>query len=408
MRVGSFIARRITSDKLRAFSGLVVNLSVVATALGVVIMILTLAFISGFQQEISNKVYGFWGNIRVQQHLSYSTDISDEVTSNANDTVINILKRNPTIKSVDPYATKATLIKSKANMEGIMLKGVNKDFTKDRMLPFMIKGNWLNFDTANPAIVISAYTARILELDTGQKVFLYFMNKENGLPRIRSARVCGIFKTAIEEYDRTFAIVDIGLIQKLQNWGTDRISGYEITLNDNEKDELTSGELMDQMPLSWYATPVKEIYPNIFDWLDLQDLNRTMIIVIMCIVAIINLISCLLILILERSKMIGLLKAVGAKDIVVQEIFWKQGLFVSLRGVFWGNIIGLFLCWLQQTTGIIRLDEAAYYLKVAPIQLVWWHVLAVNIITIGVCFIVLLIPSLLVRKIQPVKALRFQ
>ncbi len=408
MRVGSFIAKRIIVRKQRAFSGMVIQLSVIATALSVAIMILTLAFVSGFQQAIADKVFSFWGNVRVQQHLSNTTDLADEVPGIANDTVISLLKKDPRIRWVDPYATKATLIKSKANMEGIMLKGVARDFAFDRMRPFMLKGSWLTYDTANPSIVISAYTAKLLELDTGQKAYLYFLNKENGLPRIRTVRVSGIFKTAIEEYDRSFAIVDIGLIQKLQQWGAERLSGYEVTLKDYRQDKNTADELMDRMPLSWYATPLKEIYPNIFDWLDLQDVNRTMIITIMCIVAIINLISCLLILILERSKMIGLLKAVGAHDSVVQEIFWKQGLYIGLKGIFWGNIIGLSLCWLQQATGFIRLDEAAYYLKSAPVKIIWWQIIAVNTGTIGVCFIVLLIPSLLVRKILPVKALRFQ
>ena len=371
-------------------------------------MILTLAFVSGFQEAIAKKVFSFWGHIRMQQHPAYSSDLSDEIPSIPNDSVISAAKANPSVKSIDVYANKAALMKSKTNMDGLMLKGVDQKFSSSRILPFLIKGNWLNFDTLNPSVVISAHTARILELDTGQKAYLYFMNKDGTSPRIRSVKVAGIYKTSIEEYDRTFAMVDIRLIQKLQGWSRGEISGYEITLQDYRDDRNTLDDLLDKIPLSWYATSIRDIYPNIFDWLELQNVNRTLIIVIMCIVAVINLISCLLILVLERSKMIGLLKAVGATDGQVQGIFWRQGLYISLKGVLWGNLLGVSLCILQDLTGFIRLDETAYYLQVAPVKLIWWQVVAVNAGTFGICFFILLIPSLLVKKISPVRALRFQ
>lgn len=370
-------------------------------------MILTLAFVSGFQHAIAEKVFNFWGHIRVQQHPSYSADLSDELPSRGNDTVLRLIKNNSAVRSVDAYASKASLLKSASNMEGVILKGVDANFSRERMLPFLIKGSWLSFDSTLPSILISAHTARVLELDTGHKAYLYFMSREAAAPKIRPVKVAGIYKTAIEEYDRSFAIVDMSLIQKLQGWGTDEISGYEITLNNYQQDRMTANALLDDLPVSWYATPLREIYPNIFDWLELQNTNRTLIIVIMCIVAVINLISCLLILVLERSKMIGLLKALGSRDALVQGIFWRQGIYISLRGILWGNILGLILCFLQQTTGFIRLDESAYYLQVAPVRLIGWHVLAVNAGTFIVCVLLLSLPALLVRKIEPVRALRF-
>ncbi len=407
MRVGSFIAKRLTGRQKKDFSGMVIKLSFFATAISVAIMILTLAFVAGFQQAIADKVFSFWGHIRVQQHPSYSAGLSDEMPSVAKDSIYQVLKASSGVVHADAYITKAALLRSKANMEGLMLKGVGQNFAVERMKPFMVKGSWLSKDSANPSVIISAYTARVLELDTGQKVFLYFMDQTGGAPRIRSVRVSGIYKTAIEEYDRSFAITDMRLVQKLQNWDTASISGYEITLNDRNKDKQIQQDLLEKLPLDWYVNSLREIYPNIFDWLQLQNVNRTLIITIMCIVAIINLISCLLILVLERRKMIGLLKSVGASDFQVQEIFWRQAAYIAFKGIVWGNIIGLALCFLQQKTGFISLDESAYYIKQAPVKIIPLQILLVNIGTIFVCFIVLLIPSFLVKKIKPVQALRF-
>jgi lipoprotein-releasing system permease protein len=292
-------------------------------------------------------------------------------------------------------------------MEGIMLKGVGKDFSRERFSSFITNGQGLSFDTLHPSVIISAHTARALTLDTGQFVYLYFMNERSEKPRVRKARVAGIYKTAIEEYDRKIAITEMDLLQKMQGWEKTYVSGYEVTVDDHRKDSVIINSMLDIMPVDWYVTSVKEIYPNIFDWLNLQDTNRGLIIGIMCIVAIINLISCLLILVLERRRMIGALKAFGATDWQVQGIFWRQGMLIALKGIFWGNVVGLLFCWLQSYFGLIRLDESAYYIRVAPVKLIGWHVLYVNAGTILICLSTLLIPSLLVRKINPVQALRF-
>jgi lipoprotein-releasing system permease protein len=407
LRIGSFIAKRLNRQRGKDFSGLVIKLSFFATLLSVAIMILTLAFVAGFQQAIADKVFSFWGHIRVQQHPSYSAGLSDEMPSIAADSVYQVLKKSQNVVSVDPYVTKAALLRSKSNMEGLMLKGVDHNFSYKRMKPFMERGGWLSHDSTQSSIVISSYTAKVLEVDTGQKLFLYFMNQDGGAPRIRSVRVNGIYKTAIEEYDRSFAITNMGLVQKLLNWDSSSISGYEITINNANEDKHVQEAFMEQLPVDWYANALRDIYPNIFDWLQLQNVNRTLIITIMCIVAVINLISCLLILVLERRKMIGLLKSIGASDFQVQEIFWRQAAFIALKGIVWGNIIGIGLCVLQQTTGFITLDESAYYIKVAPVKIIPIQIILVNIGTILICFLVLLIPSFLVRKIRPVQALRF-
>lgn len=370
-------------------------------------MILTLAFVSGFQEAIAKKIFSFSGHIRVQQHPPQSSDLSDESPSIANDTIRDLIRLTGRVLSVDPYINKTCLMRSQTTMEGIMLKGVESDFTKNRFESFIIRGEGLSFDTTRPSVLISSYTARSLGLDTGQQVYLYFMSERTEQPRVRKVRIAGVFKTAIEEYDRNFAVTEIDFLQKMQQWDRSAISGYEVSIDDHQKDRAIVSNILDNIPVDWYATSVREIYPNIFDWLNLQDTNRGLIIGIMCLVAMINLVSCLLILVLERRRMIGVLKAFGAADIQVQQIFWRQGILIALKGIFWGNIVGLALCLLQSQLGFIRLDEASYYIRVAPVKIIPWHVLVINGGTIILCLGVLLIPSLLVRKIHPVQALRF-
>jgi lipoprotein-releasing system permease protein len=298
-------------------------------------------------------------------------------------------------------------LKSNTSIEGLFLKGVNANFSIERMRPFLQEGRWMSFQNASVEMVISGYTARILQLKVGDKAFIYFMSKDGSASRVRPVTVCGIYKTAIEEYDRSFAWIPLSFLQKISGGDSLSISGYEVSLHDQGKEAQVAGALMDALPVSWFATPLDQLYPNLFDWLNLQDVNRRMIIIIMCIVAIINLVSCLLILVLERSKMIGLLKAVGATDLQVQGVFWRQGVRIGFKGVLWGNLLGLAIAFIQQATGFIRLDESAYYIREAPVKLIWWQIVWVDMVTLIVCFLVLLLPSLLVRRIRPVEALRF-
>lgn len=410
MNVASFIARRLVFQKNQSFSRFIIRLSAAATAISVAVMILAFAFVEGFQYTVSSKVFSFWGHLRVQQQQSSSSGLAEELPVEKNDTVYNILRANKSVKLVDAFATKSAMLKTRESIEGVLLKGVEKNFSKERLEPFITNGKWLQFDDSltNNQILISAYTSKQINATVGDRILIYFIDNNSTTPRVRPVTICGIYKTGIEEYDKTFAIVDINLIRKLNGWTATQIGGYELTLFDYRKDYRTNNELLDQIPVQWFSTPLREIYPNIFDWLELQSTNKQVILIIMCIVAIINLISCLIILVLERSKMIGLLKATGAADSTIQIIFWNQALIIAIAGMILGTLLGLGICWLQQTTHFIKLDEAAYYVSSAPIRVIWWQVLLINIITFVVSFLILLIPSLLVKKISPVKALRFE
>lgn len=410
MNVASFIARRLVFQKNQSFSRFIIRLSAAATAISVAVMILAFAFVEGFQYTVSSKVFSFWGHLRVQQQQSSSSGLAEELPVEKNDTVYNLLRANKSVKLVDAFATKSAMLKTSETIEGVLLKGVEKDFSKERLEPFLTKGKWLQFDDSvvNNQILISEYTAKQISATVGNKILIYFIDNNSTTPRVRPVTISGIYKTGIEEYDKTFAIVDINLIRKLNGWSSTQIGGYELTLFDYRKDYKINNELLDEIPVQWFSTPLREIYPNIFDWLELQSTNKKVILIIMCIVAVINLISCLIILVLERSKMIGLLKATGAADAQIQIIFWNQALIIALAGMALGTVLGLGICWLQQTTHFIKLDEAAYYVSSAPIRVLWWQVLLINAVTFVISFLILFIPSLLVRKISPVKALRFE
>ncbi len=410
MNVASFIARRLVFQKNQSFSRFIIRLSAAATAISVAVMILAFAFVEGFQFTVSSKVFSFWGHLRVQQQQSSTSGLAEELPVEKNDSVYNILRNHKQVKYVDAFATKSAMLKTKETIEGVLLKGVEKNFSKERLLPFLVEGKWIQFDdsTKNNQVLISQYTSRQTNAKVGDKILIYFIENSSTAPRVRPVTVCGIYKTGIEEYDKTFAIVDINLIRKLNAWTPTQIGGYELTLQDYRTDYQTNKELLDQIPVEWFSTPLREIYPNIFDWLELQNINKKVILIVMCIVAIINLISCLIILVLERSKMIGLLKATGATNQQVQTIFWNQALIIAITGIIAGTLLGLGICWLQQATGFIKLDEAAYYVAEAPIRIIWWQVVLINIITFVISFLILLIPSLLVRKISPVKALMFE
>jgi len=257
--------------------------------------------------------------------------------------------------------------------------------------------------------MISDYTAKQLKLIINDRILIYFIRPDGNI-RPDKLTVTGIYKTGIEEYDKTFAIGDIKLIQRLNDWQTDEAGGYEVFLKDYKKIDLAVDEIykIEEFPQTWNTVSVKNISPNIFDWLAMQDVTRNVLIGFMIIVAIINLITCLIILVLERVRMIGILKSLGATDWTVQKIFLRHSALITIAGIVIGATIGLGLLYLQQATGFIKLKEDAYYLSEAAVKIVWWQIGAICIGTLVVCFLVLMIPSVLVRKVQPVKAIQFR
>lgn len=409
MNIAAFIARRIAFNQQKSFSRFVIRLSIGATVISVTVMILTLTFASGFQKTISQKVFSFWGHIRIQSYYSARVAIAEETPIHRSDSVTNLKKLYPAIKTVQAFATKNAILKTAETIEGVLFKGVEKDYDFSNLEQFKVKGRWLHFTDSGYSneIVLSAYTANLLKLNVNDQVLIYFI-QPGAPPRPRKLTVSGIFKTGIEEYDKLIAIGDLKLIQRLNDWDPSQIGGYEIFLHDYNRMDEVSEAIVQDIPIGLQSNTIKYIYPSIFDWLALQNKTILIVLAIMIGIAILNLITCLLILVLERTRMIGLLKALGARNHTVRSVFLYHGVIITFFGLLLGNICGLFIAWLQNQTGFIKLPEDAYYISQAAVDIVWWQIAAVNIGTFVICFLVLLIPTIIIKRVQPIKAIQFR
>lgn len=410
MNVATFIARRIAFNKQKSFSRFIIRLATAATALSVAAMIITVCFVTGFQDAISQKVFSFWGHLRIQEYEPNKALVAEETPIVINDTVVRILQNTPEIKQFQPFATKSAVVEKNKEIEGVLIKGVDAHYDFNNLQPFLRAGHWIDFghgQNYSRDVVLSQYIGDELKVHADDSITVYFIMGQSGHTMARKMHVAGIYKTGIEDYDKLFVLADLRVIQSINNWNNRQIGGYEVFLHDYKQMDSLSNRLYDQLPNAWISRTVREVYPNIFDWLNIQDVNRNVIFIVMAIVAVINLITCLLILVLERTRMTGVLKSVGASDNLIQNIFLQYASIISLRGIVIGLLCGVGLCLLQQYTGFIRLDENSYYIRYAPITMVWWQIAAICIVTFIVCFLALLLPTLLVRRIKPVKAISF-
>ena len=413
MNLPYFIAERLIKGRAggNSFSRPINVIAVIGIAMGLAVMILAVAILTGFKQQIREKVVGFGSNIQI---VNFDSNLSFETAPiNEGQDFIPKIKNIPGIKHVEVFATKAGIIKTNDEIQGVVLKGIGSDFDWSYFRSNMVDGNvfTVNDTSVTNNVIISKKISDMLKLRKGDSFIMHFVQDP---PRFRKFTISGIYETSLEEFDKMYVFCDIGHIKRLNGWKNDQVSGFEIFINDFDKlDEMTM-EVRDAVGYKivedeekFKVTNIRTKYPQIFDWLNFQDVNVIIIIFLMLVVAGFNMISGLLILILEKTNMIGVLKALGSDDKTIRRVFLYQAAWLIGKGLFWGNLIGIGLAFLQLKTGMVTLDPTSYYIKTVPVNLQLTHILLLNAGTMAAILIMLLVPSKLISRITPVKAIRY-
>ena len=407
MNTSLFIAKRLYNAKENNnnYTRPIIRIAISAIALSVAIMILSVFVLSGFKSDISNKVFGFGGHINISKFsfnqsyendpINYNTELSSEIES------------MDFVNYIQAYATKAGIIKNNNEILGVVLKGVDQNYNWSFFYENLISGDTPSFNdsVAKNSILISQNISKKMKLNVGDDMLIYFMEQPT---RVRKFIVSGIYKTGLSEFDDITAIGDLKHIQKLNNWDINQIGGYEISVANFKNIEKYTSLIDESIDYDLKALSIKHKYPQIFDWLRLQDFNVLIILILMLIVGGVNMITSLLIIILEKSKLIGLLKAIGATNWNIRHIFIYNSLQIILSGLFWGNLIAISLSLLQSRFHFIKLDEEIYFMDFVPIKIELFSLLMINIGTIVICYVILVIPSVVIAKISPAKSIKFE
>jgi len=388
------IAKRISFYKQKNYTRFIVRLSIAATAISVAAILLTFSIVNGFQSTISSKLYAFWGHIQISAVNGANLNDDTQVTKK--------IKSIPNIQSASAFLNQTIVLAKDLEIEGLNAKGI-ADFTS---IPNLIKGRLIQSSSQSPSkeIVLSKNIATKLKIVIGDQVSLYFF--QNNQVQERKLTVVGLFHSGIEEYDLKNVFVDIHLLQQMIQAPT-AISGYQIILKDLNKIAETQNQIQSILPNNWVNSASADLYPQLFDWIQVQNINRNITIVIMLLIAVVNLITCLLILLLERIPMIGSLNAMGATQAMIQKVFLYQASFIACIGIGLGLLIGLGLSLLQFKFQWIQLDESAYLINTLPIQIQPLQVIGVVIGTALVCYLSFLLPTIWIKKISPARAIRF-
>lgn len=408
LNLSYFIARRYLVKQKGTFSSFIIRLAIVATALSVAVMIVAMAIVTGFSYTISEKLFSFMGHVHV---LPYDETHSNSLTYSEpiyyDTALIKRLKTIEHVRAVSPFTERPVIVQCKGQMDGLVLKGVDSNYQLNNGIS--LTGKKINYADTDYSrqICLSTTTANRLNINLGDTVQLDFI--ENEIPRIRRVRVCGIYHSGMEDVDKRFGICDIRLLQRMNNWTKDSINGIQLDLDNNSYSDSISNYIHYNViaaPLESYTTT--QNYAALFDWLSLQNLNGVILLVIMAIVAIINMGAVLVILMVDRARMVGLLSALGMPFDTLRNIFLSIAGLIGATGILCGNVLGLLVCWAQLKFGIFTLPEEIYYMHYVPVKITWWQIGAIDIITLLLCLLCMLVPALYIRRIQPAKVLQFK
>lgn len=416
MNLEYFIANRLITSKNNksSISAPIIKIAITAIAVGMIMMIVSIATGTGLQQKIRQKVAAFNGHIVISNFDDNQSQVS-LIPISTNQDFYPKFTSVKGVQHIQAVASKAGIIRTEKSFEGIIFKGVGKEYLWENMNEYLVKGRIPNLKSEiNPEIIISEYLANRLQLRVGDKCNTFFM-KDNGnhLPNLRVFNIVGIYNSGFQEFDATYIIGDIRHIQRINKWKANEVGAFEVFIDNFDKIEEKGAEIYkntqnkDDASKTLDTQTIVQKYYYIFEWLKLFDFNIIVILVIMTVVATINMVVALLVLVLERTQMVGILKSLGSNNWMVRKIFLYNAAHLIIKGLLWGNIIAIGLLLMQKHTGIIKLNPENYYVNQAPVNINLWSILFLNIGTITICLLVLLIPSYIITKISPVKAIKF-
>lgn len=404
MNTELFVANRLLKSSSKKITKPILLIAICGIALGICVMIVSVAIVTGFKSEITNKVVGFGAHIRINSFTNNNS--YEETPISVDQKFITELRTNPCIKNIQSYATKAGIIKTKDEIQGIILKGIDKsydpDFFSDKLIAGVLPN--MNDSVRSLDVLISNNTASVLKLKKGDALVVYFIQQPS---RVRRFKICGIYQTGLEEFDSRFAFCDLRNIVALNDWKANEAGGFEITLKNFEDLALVNEQVYKKTGYEFNTQTIVEQYPQIFNWLALQDVNVIIILFLMVLVSGINMISTLLIIILENNTLIAVMKTLGAANKSIRKIFLYVSAWIIGIGLLAGNVLGIGLCVLQKYFHFIKLPEESYYISYVPIQISLTDVVMINLGTFTVCLLILIIPSYIISRMVIAKSLRF-
>ena len=402
MNIALYLAKKIQHTKNQTFSSIIIKVGIASIAIAVSVLILSFFILLGFKNTIKKKLFSQTSHIQVNK-ITLNRSF-EEATMTNNLDFFNKTKNLPEVKSVNKVALKSVILKSEEEISGVVLKGIDEKYDWTEFQKNIVEGRKLKTGGENE-IIISRKIASELQLKLNEDLLVYFIQNP---PRARKLKIVGIYDSNVEELDQVYVLTNLSIIQKINNWQNGEFGHYEIFINDINQMDAVKNKLLNIFPQEYEVLKVPEILPQFFDWFSLLDRNIVMVIGLIIIVAAFNMISVLLIMIMERTPMIGLLKAVGTQNYQIRNIFLVNSSKIILWGLLWGNIIGLGLSFLQSKYKIVKLDTTNYYMSFVPIEWNWWIVLIVNIGAFIVVLAISYLPSLIIRKISPVEALKYK
>jgi lipoprotein-releasing system permease protein len=404
-----FISKRLITTKSykSSISSPIIKIAITAIAIGILMMIVSVSTGIGLQNKIREKVAAFNGHVIISNYDNNQSDVTTEPIS-INQDFYPKFKNISEISHIQATASKAGIIHTEESFEGILLKGVGKEYDFNNLQEYLVEGKMPNLKSnLNEEVLISQYIANRLNLKLGDKFKTYFLKEAGTKPNLRNFKIVGIYNSGFQEFDATYIIGDIRHIQRINKWNENQIGAFEVFIDDFTQIKQKGEEIYNEIPPTYNSITIEEKYYSIFEWLKLFDFNIIIILIVMIIVATINMIVALLVLILERTQMIGILKAIGANNWNIRKIFLYNASYLIIRGLLYGNSIAIGLLLIQKYFGLIKLNPENYYVNVAPVDINLIHILLLNLGTILICFLVLLIPSYIITKISPIKAIRF-